>query len=162
MKRPLGPEMRRHWIDCARQICGRMREVLGAVAEMGANGIGVDVIAVGIQIACIFDAALCKAVLPDRHARFETERESTLDELHGLFEGDVLCRRDQDMNVIGHEDECVELVASFGAVVFEQVEEKVRVRVGLKEAAAIRGHGGDEEGADFLRGEFHAGEVRGA
>jgi hypothetical protein len=29
----------------------------------------------------------------------------------------------------------------------------------LEEAAAIGGDGGDEEGADFLRGEDHEGEV---
>ena len=131
-----------------------MREVLCPGAEMGAHGIGVDVIAVRIQVARIFDAALCEAVLPDGHARFEAEGESALDELHGLLDGDVLCGREQQVNVVGHQDECVELIAAFGAVVSKEVEEKVRVRVGLKEAPAIRRDGGDEESADLLRSEF--------
>jgi hypothetical protein len=52
------------------------------------------------------------------------------------------------------------LVAAFGAVVVEELEEEVGVVVDLEEAAAISGNGGDEEGADFLRGEVHEGEVR--
>ena len=64
------------------------------------------------------------------------------------------------MEVVGHEDEGVDLVAAFGAVVVEEVEEEGRVRVGLEEAAAIGGDGGDEEGSEFLRGEGHEGEVR--
>jgi hypothetical protein len=54
------------------------------------------------------------------------------------------------MNVVGHEDEGVELVTALGAVFVEDVQEEVRVRVGLEEAAAVRGNGGDEEGSDFL------------
>lgn len=64
------------------------------------------------------------------------------------------------MDVVGHEDEGVQLIAALGAVVVEKLEEQVDVRVGLKNAAAIRGDGGDEEGAEFLRGEIgHAVKV---
>ena len=61
--------------------------------------------------------------------------------------------------MVGHEDEGVELVAAFGAVFVEEVEQEGRVRVGLKEAAALRGDGGEEEGADFLWGESHGKRV---
>jgi hypothetical protein len=59
------------------------------------------------------------------------------------------------VEVVGHEDEGVELVAAFGAVFIHQLEEEVGVGVGLEEAAAIGGNGGYEEGADFLWGSLH-------
>jgi len=61
--------------------------------------------------------------------------------------------------MIGHEDEGVELVAAFGAVFVEKLEEEVGVGVGLEEAAAISGDGGDEEGSDFLWGSLHGSKL---
>ena len=51
--------------------------------------------------------------------------------------------------MIGHKNEGVELIAALGAIVVDDLEESVCVRVSLEDTAAIRGHGGDEEGAEF-------------
>jgi hypothetical protein len=61
------------------------------------------------------------------------------------------------VNVVGHDDEGVEFVVSFGAVVLEGFEEEFGVIGELKEAAAIVGSAGDKEssGARGARGNRH-------
>lgn len=49
------------------------------------------------------------------------------------------------MNVIGHDDEGVEFVVAFAAIVLEGVEEEMAVGFGLEEAAAVIGLSCDEE-----------------
>ncbi len=143
--------------------CGIRRgpgEFFGSFTETRADGVLADVVAMGVVVARVFDAAKREALFPDGHFGFESEGEAPFDVLHGLLDGDVGRGREEEMEVVGHEDEGVELVAAFGAVVVEELEEEVGVVVDLEEAAAISGNGGDEEGADFLRGEVHEGEVR--
>lgn len=55
-------------------------------------------------------------------------------------------RRDQDVNVVGHNDEAVELKASLFAVTRERVHHKVGVFGALKDAPALMGDRGDGEG----------------
>jgi len=127
---------------------------------MCADGVRVNVVAVSCEVGRVFDAALREAVFPDGHFGFEAEGESAFDELHGFLDGDVRRGREEEMDVIGHEDEGVDRVASFGAIVVEKLKEEVCVDVGLEETATIRGDGGDEESAKLLRGEFgHAFDV---
>ena len=51
------------------------------------------------------------------------------------------------MDVVGHDDEGVEFVVSFGAVVLEGLDEEFDVAFYLKEATAVVGSAGDEEGS---------------
>ena len=60
------------------------------------------------------------------------------------------------MDVVGHDDPCVEIKVSIGVIFFKDSSEETRIRFDLKERAAVRGDGGDEEGADFLRCERHS------
>jgi hypothetical protein len=60
--------------------------------------------------------------------------------------GEVVRGEDQ-MDAVGHDDEGVELVEAFGAVVLQGLDEEGGVCVGLEEAAAVVGDGGEEEGA---------------
>ncbi len=111
----------------------------------------------------VLHSEFLEAVLPDGHFGLEAEGEASFDVLHSLLDGDVGCGRDEKVEVVGHEDEGMELVAAFGSVFVEGLEEEVGVRVGLEEAAAIRGDGGDEEGSDFLGGSLHRSKLeRGA
>ncbi len=54
------------------------------------------------------------------------------------------------MNVVRHQDEGVELIARLRAIVVQDAQQKLRVCVSLKDAAAIRRDAGDEEGANLL------------
>jgi hypothetical protein len=127
---------------------------------MRLDWICVDVIAMGLVVARVFDAAQGEALFPDGRFGFETEGEASFDILGGFLDGNVRRGGDEEVEMVGHEDDGVDLVAAFGAVVVEKLEEEVRVGVGLEETATIGGDGGDEEGSDFLRGEVHEGEVR--
>lgn len=134
-------------------------EGFGTFAEVGANGILVNVIAMRVVIAWVFDAAKREALFPNRSFGFEAEGEASFDELNGLFDGNVGSGREEEMEVVGHQDEGVDLIAAFGAVIVEELEEEGGVRVGLEETAAIGGDGGDEEGADFLRCSLHRSKL---
>jgi len=140
-------------------VNGGEREFFGLGAEARADGVLMDVIAVRVEALAIGHTKLFEAVFPDGHFGFETEGESALYELHRLFNGDVRSGREDQVEVVGHKNEGVELVTMFRAVVAEELEEKVGVRVGLKEAAPLGGDSGDEVGAEFGREEFHAGRL---
>ena len=111
---------------------------------------------------CVRHAELLEAVFPDRHFGFKAKGKASFDELHGLLNGDVGSGCEEEMEMIGHEDEGVDLVAAFGAVVVEEAQKEVGVCVGLEEAAALGGNGGDEIGAQFGREEvWHEARVMG-
>lgn len=71
--------------------------------------------------------------------------EASLDESDGAFES--FLRSDEQVDVVGHDDEGVEFVASFGAIVLERFDEEFGVASYLEEATTIVGSAGDEEGA---------------
>lgn len=85
-------------------------------------------------------------------------REAAFDELHGALEGDLV-RREEQVDVVGHDDEGVEVpphrpramgtpvVIAFVAVVLEGVEEELSCGGGFEEAVTIVGLSCDEEGA---------------
>src|ERR1039458_5834927 len=126
---------------------------------MRLDGVCVDVVAMGLVVARVLDTAKREALVPDGHFGFEAEGEASFDVLNGLFDGDVWGGREEEMEMVWHEDEGVELVAAFGAVGIEEVQEERRVRVGLEETAALGGDGGNEEGSDFLRGSLHRSKL---
>jgi hypothetical protein len=53
----------------------------------------------------------------------ERMRVSTLDQLHSALYRYVLGRCEQDMDMIGHEDEGVQCIATFSTVVIKGLEE---------------------------------------
>jgi len=106
----------------------------------------VDVVAAGLEVGVVADAVVGEAPLPDGEAGGEAVGEASFDELHRTLEGDGL-RGEQEVEVVGHDDEGVEEVVAFAAVVLEGVEEEFGVGGDLEEAAAVVGGGGDEVGA---------------
>ena len=73
-------------------------------------------------------------------------REAAFDEADGSFQGDDL-RGEDEVDVVGHDDEGVELVVALATIVLEGFEEEFGVGGDLKEAATVIGCAGDEEGA---------------
>jgi len=116
----------------------------GGGDEVGADRVLVDVVAAGFEVVAIKDEVVGVAALPDRILRGDAAGESALDEVHGLRDGFAVGREEQ-VNVVGHDDEGVEFVCALGAVVLESFEEEVGVRGKLEYAATIVGDGGDEE-----------------
>lgn len=109
----------------------------------------------GLRSLVRLDAALSESALPDIKFGFEAEGESALDELHDFFDGDIRRWGDEQMNVVGHDDEGVELISTFEAVFVEEIYEKCGVGFGLEESTTVCGYGGDEKGSQFLQSERH-------
>jgi hypothetical protein len=106
----------------------------------------VDVVAPDNEVISVTNAVVCKAALPDWEFGREAVGEASLDESDGSFEGDHLWG-EEEMDVVGHDDEGVEFIAAFGSVVLECFDEEFGVGGDLKEAAAVVGSAGDEEGS---------------
>jgi hypothetical protein len=96
-------------------------------------------------VRCVADAVVCEASLPDGEFGGEAMGETSLDESDGSFES--LLRSEKQVDVVGHDDEGVEFVVSFGAIVLERFDEEFGVALDLKDAAAVVGSAGDKEGA---------------
>ena len=62
---------------------------------------------VGPVILCVCDAAAVVAGLPYIELAFEAEGEASFDVLHCFFERDFWRGRQQEMDVVGHDDEGV-------------------------------------------------------
>lgn len=120
---PSGPEMRGSGIHKEFAVGRGVGKALGTFGEVSSDGILVDVVAVGLEVASILDAAKGEALFPDGQFGFQAEGEAPFDVLHGFLDGDVGSWRDEEVEVVGHEDEGVQLVAAFGAVVVEEVQE---------------------------------------
>ena len=72
--------------------------------------------------------------------------ESSLDELDGALEGDAGWGQEQ-VDVVGHDDEGVEFVVAFSAIVLEGLEEELCCGCDLEECSSVCSLGGDEEGS---------------
>jgi len=105
----------------------------------------VDVGAADFELFGVADAVVGKASLPDGEPGGEAVGEASLDESDGAFEG--FLRGEEEVDVVRHDDEGVEFVVAFRSVVLEGFDEEFGVALDLKEAAAVVGSAGDEEGS---------------
>ena len=62
------------------------------------------------------------------------------------------------MDVVGHDDEGVELNSILGSLFLKDFDQEVCVLFDLEEASAIGGDRCDEVGAEFLRSSWHGEE----
>ena len=106
-----------------------------------------DVLAMMLIILKIADAVIAETWLPDRPLRLQAEREPALDELHGAFQGNFLCGREKQMDVIGHDDEFVQQIFPRIAIVSERIHQKIGGCFASENRLAVCGDGGSEEGA---------------
>jgi hypothetical protein len=87
----------------------------------------------------------------------DSKREASLDQLDTTFDGLVLRRCHQDMNVVGHNSEPMNFEAFLFAIAKQGVHHKFGVRGTLKDAASLVGDRCDGEGfwieADSLNGD---------
>jgi len=63
------------------------------------------------------------------------------------------------MDVVGHKNEGVKLIAALGAICVHDIEEYLGVRYDLKESSTIGAHSGDEECPDLLWSERHSASL---
>ena len=70
-----------------------------------------DVVAPDPKLLCIPNAMICEAPLPGRSLRSEPVGRAALDQSHDAFDSLAL-RGKQKRNVIGHDNECMQLVVA--------------------------------------------------
>ena len=95
-----------------------------------------------VEVVAGEDEVVGEAALPE--LRVGVMGEAALDVLHGLR--DVVGLEEQ-VDVVGHDDEREELVGTGGSVMLEGFDEEARGGVDLETAAAGEGESRDEEGA---------------
>ena len=117
----------------------RMRE------EAFAGGIVGDVEELTCVVDDVADAVFVVAVLPEfaKGGFADRVRGGAFDQLHAAGGGVVDCRGDQGVEVIGHDDEAVELEAVCVAMTEEGRDNEIGVAGGLEEAPAMVGDEGE-------------------
>src|SRR5580704_7996851 len=63
------------------------------------------------------DLALVEPAHPHIHLALQAERETAFDKLHGFFKRYIRGGRDQSMEMLRHDDECVQEELSLAAIV---------------------------------------------
>jgi hypothetical protein len=108
------------------------------------NRIPMDVRTTNFEVFSIADAVIGEASLPHRHLGIQAMRETSLDKPNDAFKRDGL-RSEQKVDVVGHDNESVQLVVLSGPVVLESRDEEFSVGGNLEQAASVVSCGGDEE-----------------
>jgi hypothetical protein len=119
-----------------------------------------DVSQLMAEVFFITDTVLVIAAVPDFSGRLLAygERVSTFNELNAPGCGLVDCRRDENVDVVGHDDKAVEVEAAFVSVLEECGDEEFGVGCSLEVPVALEGQDGDGVGALLLSDGGHAEE----
>ncbi len=137
---------------------------------MPLHGIAMNVILMMHKIDAIPNPMIGEPTLPDfliaADDRSEFVRVRTFDQLDCTFNRDVLCGRQKQMNMFGHNDESVQAVAPFATIAINRLQKKPDVRFDSKQFAAVESgeshevssRRGDE--SSRLQGETSAAESR--
>lgn len=144
--------MPRRRIEYEGSVRRRPWEFFTTLAKSRTHGILVDVVAVMVVARRILHAQLFEAVFPDRQFGLKAEGKTSLDELHSLLDGDVRRGGEEEMEVVRHEHESMDLISTLRSIFVQQIQKELGVGFDLKKPAAIRGNRGDEVRAEFLRG----------
>ncbi len=94
-----------------------------------------------IEIGSVSNAMVGESSLP--HFAFSLELHSqcvgiaSFEELHRSLKGHIGRWRQQQMNVFGHDDECVQLESSLPAIAIERLQKQSCVRLYDEESAAL-------------------------
>jgi hypothetical protein len=126
-------------------------ELIWRIGETGFDRILSNIDAVIGEAFRVVDAMVGEAPLPDFACvavlALHSKREAALDELHGFFEGHVGRGGQEQVNVIGHDDEVVEGESSGTNRGAENVDEEYGVALRLEQTFAHPSLSCDEEGA---------------
>jgi len=98
-----------------------------------------------LKVFFVANAMVSEAGLPNGQLRLQAEGESSFDELNGLLERSVIVRRDQSVEMVGHDDEFVKEVFSLASVMQEHVHEEISGGVFLEDGPPSGGDRCDEE-----------------
>jgi hypothetical protein len=89
-----------------------------------------------LEILPVADAVIGESSLPDGELRCKSTREATLDELDRALQRDLL-RSENDMDVVGHDDETEQLVVTLATILLECFDQEVCIIGSLEKPAPI-------------------------
>jgi len=92
-------------------------------------------------------AMIREPCLPNWPAKFQTKRESSLDELHGSLQRNIVGGCKQCVKMIGHDYEFVKEEFVFVAIMRQGFNEEIGGRFAAEDRLALRRDGGDKEDA---------------
>ena len=90
---------------------------------------------------------------------FKRKEKPPFDKLHGLFKRHIGGRRDESVEMVRHDDECVQEEPPLLAIVKDGLLEQFRGGRDLKKTVALRRYSGDKIRSSFLRCESHIGSI---
>ena len=109
--------------------------------EFALNRVSVNIVTVMCVVATIANSMICEAALPDFSLAAQdgakSVRISALDQLHSMFERNVMARSQQEVNMFRHHDEGVELEAAFAAVAIDCLQKEANVILNDKESSTL-------------------------
>src|SRR5579862_1805411 len=95
----------------------------------------------------IAHAMICETWLPDGAALPHAIRKSSFDELHSPLQGNLLGGRQQQMDVIGHDDKLVQKKFLLVAIMRQRFNQKIGVRLAPEDRTTLSSNRRDEEDA---------------
>jgi len=124
-----------------------------------ANGVLLDIAHTAYELLFAHDLALVEAAHPHVELALQAEGESALDELHRFFKRNIRSRRDQRVEMVGHDDEGVQEKSPLTAIVEDGLFKQFRRGRDLEKAAALRRDSGDQIRSSFLWGQAHVSRI---
>jgi hypothetical protein len=138
-----------------------MRIITRNLSQPRANGILLDVVHRGQTSLPGRDLAPIEAFHPHIGLALQSKGKPTLYVLHGFLQRDFGSWREQNMEVIRHDDESMQEKLALIAIAQQRLLEEFRVRRPLKEPPALGGVSRYQVGSSFLWSERHSGKHKG-
>src|SRR5713226_2184935 len=131
-------------IDRARR---RIRIHLRPRRQSCAHRIHPNVFCVPLIVVFVLNMMAGEALLPRETALLLAQaiRKAAFDQLHGSFDGNIGCWCQQEVQMIGHNDEFMKEIFLLLLIVREHVEHQARSLLAAKERRALPRDGCDEE-----------------
>jgi hypothetical protein len=107
------------------------------------HGVLVDVIKMLSEVVWVANTMIGESALP--HFRVPPDKRtkgmgvSALDQLDRTFNGDILCRREQNVNVVGHDYKGMQEIATLAVIAIKSLEKYSGIIVDDKQSAALPG-----------------------
>ena len=102
-----------------------------------------DIISMASEVVWVANTMIGESALP--HFRVPPDKRtkrmgvSALDQLDGTFNGYIWCRREQNVNVVGHEYKGMQEIATLAAIAIKSLEKYTGIIVDDKQPAVLPG-----------------------
>ena len=124
-----------------------------------ANGVLLDIPNTVLEFLLVHDLALVETACPHIQLALQAKGEASLDELHGLLERNIRSGCNESVEMVRHDDKCVQKESSLAAIFEDGSLKEFSRGCDLKQAAALGRHSGNEIRSSFLWREPHLASI---